>query len=140
MKTKLSLLAVSALILTTSWIAKAPMNEQTKVENKQVVSKSSTPEFDFFRIHRQGRYGVTSTWGFSTCQNVQRFRVESNFMYPIEEWAWGEIYSTACTGARSYKFTESPVVPGYMSYRVVAEMNDGSEIASEAYTIHILSH
>lgn len=99
------------------------------------------PTFNFYRIHRQGKNGVTATWGLDSETGVSGFSVERTYEDPTDPYAyWETIATTPGTGERSYKVTDTGVFPGYISYRIVVIMNDGTEMASDYLTIRILSH
>lgn len=140
MKTQLSLLAIGAFFLHSTGITPAQLTEKKLAAEVKVSGTTATPDFSFFRAHRQTRNGATVTWGFSSCTGVTGFEVQRNVFYPIEEWAWETVSMNPCSGARSYKFTDAPVETGYNTYRVVAKMSDGSEVVSDMATIHIISH
>lgn len=96
--------------------------------------------FDTFRTHRQTRDGVTAVWSFSGA-TVTGFVVERTYEDPADPYAYWETVATVpATGARSYKVTDDPVAPGFISYRVVA-MN-GNDVAaySPVSTEHIVAH
>jgi len=96
--------------------------------------------FDFFRTHRQGRDGITSTWGYSG-GGVTGYMVERTYDDPTDPYAyWETMTLTPETGARSYKFTNTGVTPGFISYRVKA-MNGNTVVAiTDVSTIHIVAH
>jgi hypothetical protein len=114
-----------------------PVKETIVVKKATVVS-----HFEFFRIHRQGRDGVTATWGISNPGNdVSGFVVERTYDDPSDPYAnWEPVSNTPCTNSRSYKCTDTNVFPGYLSYRVTAFLSAGGSFASHIPTIHIVSH
>ena len=138
MKTQFSAFAISAIILS----AVASTNPVTlpgtrgSAEVKQVQST----DFAFFRTHRQGK-GITATWGVTSNAGVARFAVKKTYEDPSDPYAyWEEVSSTGCNGSRSYKCHDQNVFPGYVNYRVVAEMVDGTTVESGVKTVHIVSH
>lgn len=96
--------------------------------------------FDFFRTHRQGRDGITATWGYSG-GSVTGYIVERTYEDPADPYAtWETTGIQSETGARSYKVTNTNVTPGFISYRVVA-MNGNTRVAvSPVSTEHIVAH
>lgn len=140
MKAKLSIVAISMLVLQSSWTS-PKMIKSSFVETKLSVSKTSLPpEFSFFRTHRQGRFGITSTWGLTSENGVQMYYLEKSDQYPFDEYStWQPICVLQCTNARSYKFTDENVFPGYIGYRVRAVMASG-EMVSPISIVHIISH
>lgn len=96
--------------------------------------------FDFFRTHRQGRDGITATWGYSG-GGVTGYIVERTYEDPSDPYAtWETAGIQSETGARSYKVTNTNVTPGFISYRVIA-MNGNIQVAvSPVSTEHIVAH
>lgn len=96
--------------------------------------------FDFFRTHRQGRDGITATWGYSG-GTVTGFIVERTYEDATDPYAsWETVAIVAHTDARSYKVTNTNVTPGFISYRVRV-MNGNTEVAvSPVSTEHIVAH
>jgi len=138
MKTQFSAFAISAIILSaaaTSDSAILPDNMGTaKVEQVQ------STDFAFFRTHRQGK-GIVATWGVTSSTGVARFAVKKTYEDPTDPFAyWEEVATTSCNGSRSYKANDQNVFPGFASYRVVAEMVDGSTVESFVKTVHIVRH
>ena len=139
MKTQLTSLAISAMILSTatfSFPANTPgTNGITKLEQAE-----SAAGFAFFRTHRQGK-GITAIWGITSSTGVVGFSLQKTYEDPSDPYSnWEEVSSTACNGARSYKCTDNNVFPGFISYRVIAQLIDGSTIASGIETARIVSH
>ena len=129
---------VSAIALTTlSGFSPLPV-----VIKKNSASQSApASQFEFFRTHRQGRNGVTSTWGINNPGNVSCFIVERTYDDPNDPYGmWDIISNTPCTGAKSYKCTENDVFAGFLSYRVTGQLIAGGSFTSPVETIHIVSH
>ena len=99
------------------------------------------PQFSFFRLHRQGKNGVTATWGLTSNVGVSGFMLEKTYEDPSDEYAnWELVASVPGSGLRSYKHTDSNVSPGFITYRLTAFISEGRAIVSENATIHIVSH
>jgi hypothetical protein len=96
--------------------------------------------FDFFRTHRQGKDGITATWGYSG-GTVTGYIVERTYEDATDPYSsWETVAIVAHTGARSYKVTNTNVTPGFISYRVRV-MNGNTEVAvSPVSTEHIVAH
>jgi hypothetical protein len=111
-------------------------------KNASITQAVPASQFEFFRTHRQGRDGITATWGINGPGNdVTCFIVERTYDDPSDPYAMWEIVSnTPCTGARSYKCTETGVFPGFISYRVTAQLTAGGSFTTPVSTIHIISH
>ena len=114
--------------------------KQNQISVLQIKNAATSPSFDFFRTHRQGR-GITSTWGLTSNAGVSGFVVKKTYEDPTDPYAeWVDVYSSACGSARSYKCTDNNVSPGFISYQVIAVMTDGRSMASEILTERIVSH
>ena len=138
MKTQISAFAISAFIISAAAFSDPVILTDTKrtAEVEQVQSTG----FAFFRTHRQGR-GIVATWGVSSSNGVVRFAVEKTYEDPSDPYAyWEETGSCTCDGSRSYKIADQNVFPGFINYRVVAHMADGSTVASAVSTVHIVRH
>ena len=138
MKTQFSAFAISALILSA--VASTGPATLTDIKESAKVEQVQSTSFDFFRTHRQGK-GVAASWGVTSDQGVARFSVRKTYEDPSDPYAyWEEVSSTSCNGSRSYKCNDQNVFPGFASYQVVAEMADGTTVASGVRTVHIVSH
>jgi len=106
------------------------------------ISLAATPianGFDFVRSHRQGK-GATITWAFST-PGASSFALQRTDQDPTDPYSvWEPVCSMACNSSRSYKHTDENAAPGYMNYRVIALMNDGSTTMSDVTTVRIVKH
>jgi len=133
MKTKISIFAI--IVAAILAIAAIPFPELSKPE-KSV--KQTTDGFSFIRTHRQGK-GATTTWAFVS-DNVSGFTVQRTYEDPSDPYAfWEAVCNTNCNSSRSYKYTDENLLPGFINYRVVALMNDGSTICSDLSSIRIQS-
>ena len=139
MKTQLSAFAISAMIITTaaSPVSRILPDTKATVQVKQAQSTS----FAFFRTHRQGK-GITADWGLTSNAGVSCFEVMRTYEDPTDPWAfWEDISSIPCNNSsRSFKNTDNNVFPGFINYRIVAVMNDGSIVVSDLATEHIVGH
>ena len=141
MKTKITIGVIIVMAIVS--IAASPPPETTGIVPKTAkqVSKQTYAGFSFFRIHRQGKNGVTSTWGMSSESGVTGYAVQRTYEDPNDPFAfWENICAMPCNGSRSYKWTDENVFPGFISYRILATMSSGGSILSEILTIHIVSH
>ncbi len=138
MKAIITALAVPAFVFSS--FTTVVSNEQQSGK-KIVAQQNADPSFSFFRTHRQGKAGITATWGLTVSTNVSGFIVQKTYEDPTDPYAnWETVSLTPCTGERSYKCTDANVFPGFISYRVVTSMTNGGEIISEVSTVHIVSH
>ena len=137
MKAQLLLLPAAIFITTTSF--NSPVMESTQQE-QTVKLKTLDNDFAFFRTHKQGKK-VTATWALATTDGVSGFVVQRTYEDPTDPYAyWEDLCTMPCVSSRSFKYTDENVFPGYINYRVVATMNDGSSITSEVSGVRIVSH
>lgn len=109
--------------------------------DKYHQARTANGNFDFFRTHRQGRSGATATWGFSSGSAVSGFVLEKTYEDPSDPYAnWETIALLPYSATKSYKHTDSNVLPGYISYKVTAMMTNGASVTSVISTLHIVSH
>ncbi len=136
MKTKLIIACVIAFVLLTSFGTALPENASPKK-----AAHTASTDFSFFRTHRQGKNGITATWGVTSAVGVSSFYVQRTYEDPADPYAYWETWDyEVCSGAKSYKATDANVFPGFISYRVVAVMSNGNEFVSGISTVHIVSH
>ena len=134
MKTKISIIVIIAMAFIT--IAATPI---IKPSQPQTSLKKTSDAFSFIRTHRQGK-GTAICWSF-TSTNAVGFTVQRTYEDPTDPYAyWEAISNTACNSSRSYKCSDENVFPGYINYRVIALMSDGSTVSSDISTVRIVSH
>jgi hypothetical protein len=139
MKTQFSAVIISAMISTAPATYVADNSSTTKETAK--IEQVETTGFAFFRTHRQGKAGITASWGLTSNAGVISFSVLRTYEDPTDPWAyWEEVSSVPCNSSRSFKCTDNNVFPGFISYCIVAVMSDGSTVQSEISTEHIVSH
>lgn len=138
MKKLILIIAVSIGVAGSAFVP-ISSNSGAKALDK---SASFLPSFNFFRIHHQTRFGVTSTWGVSSEAGAVGYIVKKTDQDPNDPYAmWQTVSMVPCSGSRSYKVTDlSNSAGGYLNYKVVIMMADGSEIESGFLTIHIIQH
>jgi len=139
MKTQLSAFAIAAMIITTA--ATPVSNSFRGTKGPAEVKKTQSTGFAFFRTHRQGK-GITEEWGLTSNAGVSCFEVMRTYEDPTDPWAfWEDVSSIPCNNSsRSFKNTDNNVFPGFINYRIVAVMNDGSVVVSDLSTEHIVAH
>ncbi|HET6995456.1 MAG TPA: hypothetical protein VFI06_10770 [Chitinophagaceae bacterium] len=109
------------------------------VKMPAALKQTDNASFIFFRTHRQGK-GITATWAVNA-NNVASFTVKRTYEDPNDPYAFWEDISTVPGGlGRSFKYTDVNVFPGFVNYKIVALMDDGSSIISEVATVRIVSH
>lgn len=137
MKTQFSSFAISALILSATTFTTPAISPDTKEAVK--VEKAQATDFSFFRTHRQGK-GIAASWGITSSAGVVSFQLQKTYEDPNDTYSeWTEVASGTCNGSRSYKCIDGNVSPGFINYRVLALMEDGSTMASAVSTVHIVS-
>lgn len=132
-----TLLLLLVIVAASSFTTIAPVT----ADNKMGINNTAVfAGFDFYRTHRQGKDGITATWGYSG-GGVTGYVVERTYEDATDPYAfWETVALVAETGARSYKFTNTNVTPGFISYRVKA-MNGLNVVAvTEVSTVHIVAH
>jgi hypothetical protein len=139
MKTTITLSTLFVFWLCTAF---SPVTAFRSEENPSVGKASVVSTFDFFRTHRQGRAGITATWGISGPGNdVSGFLVERTYEDPADPYAnWEIVSAMQNAGARSMKCTDTNIFPGFISYRVTALLFSGGAYVSPVSTVHIVSH
>jgi hypothetical protein len=139
MKTKILFCIALSVALVTTAAVRLPGKDFSKV----TLAKAKPVEqvFNSIHGHRQGR-GATVAWSTSaTSSTVSSFTTIRTYEDPNDPYAeWTVVGNQSCGSQRNYKNTETPVAPGFASYRVVATMNDGGYVYSEVVTIHIVQH
>lgn len=136
MKTQITIGVIVALAIAS--IAAAPKTIVSK--NTTQISAKPFGAFNSFKVHRQGR-GATSTWGMTSETAVSCYTLQRTYEDPTDPYAnWENICIMQCNGSRSYKWTDETVFPGFISYRVIADLTPTGEIISGVETIHIVSH
>ncbi|MBK6937016.1 MAG: hypothetical protein IPH18_09160 [Chitinophagaceae bacterium] len=136
MKTKFIIAILFAFIFLSAFEA-IPVHNAVTCSVKNNLAQG----FSFFRTHRQGKNGVTATWGVQAGSAVASFYVERTYEDPADPYAnWETCAYVPCLGEKSFKATDINVFPGFISYRVVAVLPDGSEFVSDISTVHIVSH
>lgn len=139
MKKKLSLIAI--VVVAVCAVAASPVRDNSVImPYKGNVVLQQNPDFAFFRTHRQGRNGITSTWGMTSENGVVYFSLLRTYEDPGEPLGWAEVGTIPASSSRSYKWTNENVGAGFISYRVVAHMSDGSTITTWVNTIRIVRH
>ncbi len=136
-----ALIIVASLMIVLSAFTKPVQVLPVQQDCKGVQSSSLLTGFDFFRTHRQGKDGITSTWGFSSAGTITGFILERTYEDPADPYAyWETVALVPASGLRSYKATDTNVFPGFISYRVTAVQGTATVAVSDVSTVHIVSH
>ena len=95
--------------------------------------------FSFVRSHRQGK-GAEVSWGFLS-SNASGFSVQRTNEDPNDPYsAWIDVGRVGYNSSRSYKCHDESPFPGFINYRIIAVMKDGSTMTSQISVVHIMSH
>ena len=131
MKAILTTILLSCLI-GSSFASTNPVG----LEKNPTLTNSKTKAFEFgaIHIHRQGD-GVTLAWNVSDNSQVESFYIQKSY----DGTNYFTVGGTNAEANHSwYKFTETDVFPGIMTYKIFAVLNDGTEVVSPIQEIRIL--
>lgn len=138
MKTHITLLAIAAVVINTAWISPA---SSPVISKETTISAAADPSFSVFRVHRQGKNGVSSTWALTSEEGVIGFTLEKTYEDASDPYAYWETVTTLpASGQRTYKHTDTGVYPGLITYRVTAHLTGSRSVVSAIETIQIVSH
>jgi hypothetical protein len=133
-----SMKAILTTILLTVTIGSSissPLPIANQEKAIQISTKSTAFEFGMIHLHRQ-QDGVGLQWQVSDNSIVEGFHIErsydgSNYI-PV-----GDVAGEATPSW--YRYLDVPVFPGVINYRIVAVLNDGTEVTSAVQTVRIVS-
>ncbi len=125
MKTLLSYLALTALILTSSFT----------VNQQQQLNKQSENCFDSFRAHRQGKAAISLNWTVSSA-DINQFIVERSYDGELFE----KVTSINFNNSSGYKYKDNGIYPGVIYFRITAVKRDGTTEYSSVETVRIVQH
>ena len=126
MKTLMSYVALTALILTSSFT----IHKQQELNTQTATSGC----FNYFRIHRQA-HNVAMSWAVNT-PDVAQFSVERSYDGEFFENAGSVGYN----GGSAFKFTDESPFPGTIFYRIKAIKTDGTSECSSVVSIRVVQH
>lgn len=130
-------ITISAFIVMVFFSIAAMPAPEKKASTKNV--NKTVDGFSFVRTHRQGR-GADVSWSFIS-SNVSGFTVQRTNEDPNDPYSvWIDVSSVGYNSSRSYKTLDENPFPGFINYRVIAVMSDGSTEMSQVSTVHIMSH
>jgi len=136
MKAKLFLFIFMMLVISA--IA-SPGKRNIQQPSAFLDAASYSGDISFLRTHRQGK-GVSIEWAVTSSDGVTGFIVQRTYGDPNDPYSmWDNVSSTSCNQSRSYKCNDENVFPGFLSYRVVIAMANGSRTFSNVSTVHIMS-
>ena len=136
MKPQILLLSTIVILSTSSVNLSSPSGAGATKE----VRKTQNVDFAFFRTHRQAR-GAVATWGLTSNDGVTCFNLQRTYQDPTDPYSmWEDVTTVPCTWERSFKHNDQEIFAGYIYYRVIAQLNDGTSVMSEVSGIRIVSH
>lgn len=140
MKTKHFLFASLVMLVLSAW-AVPPTGLVNKIDDSvRPVPESKSGVFSFFRTHRQGRYGIASSWGAVTTTGITGFILQRTYEFPDEFTIWENIYEVNAANRSRYQYLDENVFPGIVSYRVLAVNNTNPVFVSEISAVQIRQH
>ena len=138
MKKQLSAFAISALIISTGF-SPAASEDSTGVQLKVKAEYVQSTVFTSFSTHRQGK-GIALNWDVAAGVDVVGFSIQRTYEDVADPYAvWEDVVSLPADGSKFYRYTDGNVSPGFVSYRVLALLGDGTTADSGISTVQILS-
>ncbi len=133
---------MKTIMLITALLCGAHFSVHAKSPETVLPVAEVTPpvSFSFIRGHKQGKNHAIN-WGMDLHENtgISHFVVVCTYEDPNDIYSvWrtvGMIPATARTPI--FKIIDTPVLPGTLSYRVIAVLSDNSTITSDLYIIYI---
>jgi hypothetical protein len=110
-------------------------------ETKSVkISKTLDFDFIFFRTRQQCN-GVRMAWAMNSTNGVFSFTLQRTYQNPSNpNTLWEDIESFVAGDEPVFRYTDRNVARGYVSYRVIAWIFDGSSVISEVSSERIWRH
>jgi hypothetical protein len=132
MKTILSV--ILTITLVSSSVVASPSYNNTSNTNVAVSTVTAADIFGKVFAHRQ-QNGVSLNWTVINSQDVVSFVIERS---------WDGVYFDAIDevavteGINRYR--DNDIYPGYLYYRIIAVMSDGTEVCSSIEMVRIVKH
>ena len=132
------------LVYTTALFAgitatKAPILPASSAPVKEIRLPDNI--FNFVHAHRQGKDGTVSWSSSATPATVVHFEVMRTYEDPYDPYSeWACINTYNCSSGKNYKCTDQNLSPGFVNYKVVATLTNGSTVESDVETLHIVQH
>ena len=103
-------------------------------------SKTQSFEFIFFRTHQQCN-GVKVAWALNSTNGVFCFTLQRTYQNPSNADAvWEDVESFLPGADPVIRYTDLNVARGYVSYRVIAWVFDGSTVISDVSRERVWGH
>ena len=126
--------AIFSMLLLAAIIGNSTNATTQKTRIAQVSSTSSSVNFGRFNAHRQQK-GIGLSWNMVANDRIQGFVIERSY---DGEW-FEEVGQAGFQSSNHYRFTDGSVYPGYLYYRVIAILEDGTEDVSATECVRIVS-
>jgi hypothetical protein len=106
----------------------------TTYQNLNLVQVPSDNLFTFFNAHRQGFRSIGLMWRISSSDDVVSFQVQRSydgeFFDPIKD--------LPCNTNTKFTWEDDKIFPGYIYYRLAANLIDGTTVYSDVEVVHIV--
>lgn len=105
-----------------------------------ISQKNNTdPVFSFLRGHKQGKHGYALQWSMTVSSGIDHYEIQSTYEDPYDIYSnWTNEGIALNNRSNIVKFTHESVLPGMISYRVIAILNNGgANIVSGIYSTTI---
>lgn len=131
-----NLLVFVALAITLNASANSPTPETAL---KTIQKNYADPGFSFLRGHKQGQSGHALQWSMTTSRGIDHYEIQSTYEDPLDIYSnWTTEGTVVSSRPNLIKFTHQSVMPGFISYRVIAVRNDGgANVVSGIYSTTI---
>ncbi len=137
---KTQLIAITTVALLAGAAPENPIPAFSAANNSLSVATVNT-DFAHFRVHRQGKRGVTAVWSVTNPADVTGFTLQRTYQDPTDPFiTWDELGPVAVDPSNSYKYTDEDVLAGVINYRIVAHLSGGGSVISAVETVRIMSH
>ena len=121
-------------LLLTGFVANASSENPGIKTSINSANKKLVANFGRLQAHRQ-QQGVGLSWTVLSTEGVAGFVIERSYDGTYFE----EIDQVNCEITGRHRYNDNAVYPGYLHYRVVAIMNDGTSETSETTVVRIVS-
>ena len=126
--------AIFFMLLVASVVGNSTSANTSKNQIAQVFPGASSFNFGKLNAHRQGK-GIALAWNMVNNTGISCFVIERSY---DGEW-FEEVGQVSCEATNRYKFHDGSVYPGYLYYRIIAIMEDGTEDVSATEVVRIVS-
>ena len=129
---KLLLFLFFISFLSTGW----SKSVYPAIPQKEAISINHGNLFNLFIAHREGRNGTALIWMSSTSGQVLSFEIQRSY----DGQFFDPIGMQPSNNTGRYNWKDSNVFPGYIYYRIAAQMINGEVAYSDVKMVHIVQH